>query len=106
MPVRLRITFLFTSLAMIILFIVCAGIYYFSYEVRSSNIERRLKNRAITTARLLAQKEPFDRELVQKIDSLTTMALQAKVVQAYNPKNEKIYSYKSVIFGATSKGTN
>jgi two-component system, OmpR family, sensor histidine kinase ArlS len=96
MPVRLRITFLFTGLAMLILLVVCGSIYYFSYEVRKSNIERRLKNRAITTARLLAQKETFDSRLVQKIDSLTTIALKDKVVQAYSYENEKIYSYSDV----------
>ncbi len=96
MPVRLRLTFLFTGLAMLILFVVCGSIYYFSDELRTNNIERRLTNRAITTAKLLTQKETFDSKQVQKIDSLTTMALKAKVVQAYSSENEKIYSYSDL----------
>jgi two-component system sensor histidine kinase ArlS len=96
MPVRLRLTILFSSLVMIILCVVCGGIYYFSYQTRIDNITMRLTNRAITTARLLAQKESFDRNLVQKIDSLTTIALKDKTIQAYDYQNNKIYSYSDL----------
>jgi two-component system, OmpR family, sensor histidine kinase ArlS len=96
MPVRLRITLLFALLVFIILSIVCTGIYYFSYTARLDTIKKRLTNRAITTARLLSQKEIFDQKLVQRIDSLTTIALTNKTVQAYNYKNNKIYNYSDL----------
>jgi two-component system sensor histidine kinase ArlS len=96
MPVRLRLTFLFTLLVMIILLLVCCGIYYFSYTARVNAIKTRLTNRAVNTARLLAQKETFDIKLVQKLDSLTTIALKGKTVQAYDSLNNKIYSYSSI----------
>lgn len=93
MPVRLRITILFTILVIIILGLLCGGIYYFSYTARLRTIKTRLENRAITTARFLAQKELFDEKLVKRIDSLTTIALKNKTVQAYNHENREIYSY-------------
>jgi two-component system sensor histidine kinase ArlS len=93
MPVRLRITLLFSLVVFFILGLVCAGIYYFSYQARINSINTRLTNRAITTARLLSQQEIFDREVVRRIDSLTTMALKNKVVQAYDYRNNKIYNY-------------
>ena len=96
MPVRLRITLLFALLVFIILSIVCTGIYYFSYTARLDTIKKRLTNRAITTARLLSQKEIFDQKLVQRIDSLTTIALTNKTVQAYDYKNRKIYNYSDL----------
>ena len=96
MPVRLRITFLFALLVFIILSIVCSGIYYFSYTARVDTIKKRLTNRAITTARLLSQKEIFDQRLVQRIDSLTTIALKRKAVQAYDYNNRKIYNYSDL----------
>ncbi len=96
MPVRLRITLVFVALVTIILGIVCGGIYYFSYSARKETITTRLTNRAVTTARLLALKETFDRALVQRIDSLTTIALKNKTVQAYDYENKKIYSYSDV----------
>jgi signal transduction histidine kinase len=81
------------SLVLIILGVVCSGIYFFSKEARVNAIKRRLTNRAITTARLLAQKEIFDQKVVQRIDSLTTMSLANKTVQAYDFHNKTIYSY-------------
>ena len=96
MPVRLRITLLFALLVFIILSIVCTGIYYFSYTARLDTIKKRLTNRAITTARLLSQKEIFSQRLVQRIDSLTTISLTNKTVQAYDYKNNKIYNYSDL----------
>src|SRR5688572_23651978 len=96
MPVRLRITLLFTLLVFVILSIVCLGIYYFSYTSRINSINARLTNRAITTARLLSQREIFDQGLVRRIDSSTTIMLKNKTVQAYDPLNQKIYNYSDL----------
>jgi len=96
MPVRIRITILFVTLVTIILGILCLSIYYFSYSARISTIKTRLTNRAKTTASLLAQKEIFDQKTVQKIDSLTTIALKNKTVQAYDYHNNEIYSYSDI----------
>jgi signal transduction histidine kinase len=93
MPIRLRITFLFTLAVFIILGIVCVAIYYFSSTSRINTIKKRLANRAITTARLLTQSEIFDRELIRRIDSSTTLTLKNKSVQAYNSAGRRIYSY-------------
>src|SRR5687767_7766217 len=97
MPVRLRITLLFLILVLIILGMVCGGVYYFSSEDRVHAIETRLTNRAITTARLLGQKEIFDQRLMQRIDSLTSIALKNKTVQAYDLQNNKFYSYSEIL---------
>jgi two-component system sensor histidine kinase ArlS len=96
MPVRLRITFLFVVLVIIILGLVCGGIYYFSHTARMNMNKTRLTNRAITTARLLGQKELFDQNLVRRIDSLTTISLKNKTIQAYDAGNNKIYSYSDL----------
>ena len=93
MPVRVRITLIFSLLVFVILSIVCLGIYFFSYEARINNIKMRLTNRAITTGKLLSQREIFDRDLVRKIDSSTTLSFKNKSVQAYNYQNKRIYSY-------------
>jgi two-component system, OmpR family, sensor histidine kinase ArlS len=96
MPVRVRITLIFSLLVFVILSIVCTGIYYFSYQARIDNIKTRLTNRAITTARLLSQREIFDRSLVQRIDSSTTLSFKNKTVQVYNHQNRTIYRYSDV----------
>lgn len=94
MPVRLRITLLFTALVFMILSLVCISIYYFSNTSRKENIEKRLTNRALTTGRLLSQSEVFTKDLVQRIDSSTTIALKNKVVHAYDHNNRLIYRYQ------------
>jgi len=96
MAVRLRITLLFSLFAFFILGIVCGGIYYFSYQTRLQLIKERLKNRSITTARLLSQQEIFDKDVIRRIDSLTTISLQRKTVQAYDYQNDLIYAYSDV----------
>lgn len=93
MPIRFRITLLFTAAVFVILGIVCLGIYYFSASNREAGIRKRLTNRATTISRLLAQSEIFDRDLIRRIDSSTSLTLQNKTVQAYNIHGRKIYSY-------------
>jgi len=93
MPVRLRITLLFTALVFVILSLVCGIIYYVSYTSRINNITLRLTNRAVTTARLLSQVELFGPSLVQRIDAATTLSLKNKSVQAFDYKNNPIYTY-------------
>jgi two-component system sensor histidine kinase ArlS len=96
MPVRLRITILFSLLVLVILGLVCSSVYYISYTSRTNNVRTRLANRAITTAKLLTQSEIFDYNLVKRIDAATTMALKQKTVQAYDHKDQLIYSYSEV----------
>lgn len=93
MPVRIRITILFTTIAIFLLVLVCGTVYYISYSNRVANIKTRLANRAITTARLLSQSDSFDQEAVRKIDILTASALKNKTVQAYDRSNKKIYFF-------------
>jgi two-component system, OmpR family, sensor histidine kinase ArlS len=97
MPVRVRITLLFSVLVFVILGLVCSGIYYFSYEARINNIKTRLTNRAITTGRLLSQQEIFDRQLIQRIDSSTTLSFKNISVQVYNYLNKRVYAYNDVL---------
>src|ERR1700742_3896112 len=93
MPVKIRITLLFTLLAWAILTLVCASVYYFSYANRLTDIQTRLANRAITTGRLLSQRGVFDQALIRKIDASTSVAMRNKVVEAYDASDKKVYWY-------------
>lgn len=93
MPVRLRITVLFTLLVFLILGLVCISVYYFSHTSRINTIKQRLTNRAVSTAKFLSYTGFFGTELVKRIDSLTTISLKGKAVKAYDYKNKPIYSY-------------
>ncbi|HXD79374.1 MAG TPA: HAMP domain-containing sensor histidine kinase [Puia sp.] len=93
MPVKIRITLLFTLLAWAILTLVCGSVYYFSYTNRIKDIQTRLANRAITTGQLLSQGNIFDRSLIRRIDSSTSVAMRDKVVEAYDAADRRIYRY-------------
>jgi len=93
MPVRNRITLLFTLLVVGILTLVCSSVYYFSYTNRIKDIQTRLANRAITTGRLLSQGGIFDQPLIRKIDASTSVAMKDKIVEAYDNDNHRIYWY-------------
>ena len=93
MPIRLRITFLFTFLVAFILALACASVYYFSYNLRLTSMQAKLTNRAVTVGNLLRQPNFFSTQMVQKIDSATSLVYINKVIQAYNYKNNKIYQY-------------
>ncbi len=96
MPVRLRITLLFGMIVFIILALVCGSVYYFYYTGRSNDIRKRLTYRAITTARLLAESDVFDKNLLRKIDSNTTLTMKEKSMQVYDRFNSRIYSYSDL----------
>lgn len=93
MPVRIRITLIFFVLVLLILGIMCGIIYYFSYSSRIDMIKTRLINRDITIGHLFSQSEVFDKAMISRIDSATSLALQDKVVQAYDDQNNLIYHY-------------
>lgn len=93
MPVKIRITLLFTLLAWAILTLVCGSVYYFSYTNRIKDIQTRLANRAITTGRLLSQGGTFGQSLIRKIDSSTSVAMRDKLVEAYDGADRRIYWY-------------
>lgn len=93
MPVKIRITLLFTLLVLGILTLVCTSVYYFSFTNRIKDIQTRLTNRAITTGRLLGQGGVSDQKLIKKIDASTFVAMRDKVVEAYDPLDRRIYWY-------------
>lgn len=93
MPARIRIAIFFSILVAIILFAVCGSVYYFSCSLRIQTVKTRLTNRAITTGRLLSQPDIFSIQLIERIDSSTSMAYINKVIQVYDYKNNKVYAY-------------
>lgn len=96
MPVRIKITLLFTMIVFLLLSLVCGSVYYFSYSNRLENVKIKLLNRALTTASLLNQSETFDPVLINKIDASTAMSMKNKTVQAYNFFDVLIYTYSDV----------
>jgi signal transduction histidine kinase len=77
----------------LLLSLLCGFIFYFSYTNRLENIKALLTNRALTTSNMLEQSMMVDPVLMNKIDSITGIAIKNKTIQAYNFRNEKIYTH-------------
>src|SRR5215470_10305106 len=93
MPVRLKITLVFSSIVFCILGLVFLIIYFFAAKNRRDYIDARLTSMAVTTGHFLSKSETFNPSLIQKIDSLTAIAFTHKTVQVYDEMNRKIYSF-------------
>ena len=93
MKIKFRIALLFSVLVTLILFALNVSVYYFSSLNQKKQFGNRLRNRALTTTRLMMEVEEINNSLLRKIDSLTmTMLFEMRLV-VYNDNNEPIYSY-------------
>ncbi len=93
MNIRYRITLLFTVLVTAILLLLCTSVYYFSSLNREKDFRTRLRNRALTTVNLLVRVQGIDKELLNRIDKSTFVALHQKSVVVYDDANHVIYNY-------------
>lgn len=93
MKIKYRIAILFTLLVTLILFFVCASIYYFSNLNRELDFRRRLRNRALSTISLLVKVEGINRDLLKRIDENMLISLKEKSVIVYDNQNKEVYRY-------------
>ena len=93
MNIRGRLTLRFGLIVASILLFLSLLIYYFSSSHRESEFYGRLKNRGITTAKILVDAKAVDSTLLQVIDRNTRNMLFDEDVTIYNYKNQVIYNY-------------
>jgi two-component system, OmpR family, sensor histidine kinase ArlS len=92
MKIKFRIALLFTVLVTFILLILDVSVYYFSSLSRKKEFGDRLRNRALTTTRLLLEVKEIDKLILRKIDSLTMNLLFEERIAIYNNNSELLYS--------------
>ena len=97
MKIKYKIALLFTLLVTLIFLLLGTTVYYLSSLNRKSEFAQRLRNRAITTSRLLTELEEINKPLLKKIDSLTMNLLFEESISLYTDKNELFYSNRSSI---------
>jgi signal transduction histidine kinase len=91
MTIRTRLTYTFTILVVAILLFAFSAIYYFSVNYRAKEFSLHLKNKGITTAKLLIETKGVYPDLLRAIDSNTVNALYQEQVVLYDYLNKKIY---------------
>jgi signal transduction histidine kinase len=68
------------------------SIYYFSSNYRQLDFYRRLKNRAINTAKVLMEVEEVNADLLRRMERNNPASLPNQYIVIFNYKNEELYS--------------
>jgi len=92
LDIRTRLVFQFTLIVAAIIILLSISVYYFSASYRESSFYARLKDRAMTTGRLLIEVNEVDTTLLKIIDRNTINAFYDEKIVVYNHLNKEIYS--------------
>ncbi|SHH24133.1 Signal transduction histidine kinase [Chryseolinea serpens] len=92
MNIRAKLTVIFFSIVIIVLTIICVSVYFLSANYRQEDFYRRLKNRAINTAKILTEVEEVDANLLRRMERNNPASLPNQYIILYNQKNEVLYS--------------
>jgi Signal transduction histidine kinase len=94
MPVKLRITLLFTAMVCTILLLVGGTVYYIFSKSRLDMLTTRLTLRANNIASFLKNSDVFNSQLIEKINTSTAATIRDKEIQVYDQYNQKIYAFR------------
>lgn len=92
MKIRNRLTLLFSIIVASIVFIFSFITFVLYADYRNDEFYKRLKDKAQTTARLLADVKEVDKDLLRIIDQNTINELYKEKVIIYDKDNDLIYS--------------
>lgn len=92
MNIKTQLTTKFSIIVASLLIVFSLAIYYFSAGFRRDDFYARLKDRALTTARLLISVKEVDRNLMRIIDENTNSTLYLERVLVYDENNHLIYN--------------
>lgn len=92
MNIRTKLTVTFFMTVIIVLTMISVAIYFFSSNYREVDFYRRLKNRAINTAKVLMEVEEVNAELLRRMEQNNPASLPSQFIIIYNYKNEELYS--------------
>ncbi len=96
MSIRYKIAFLFAVIVTVILVIVSVSIYFFSAKERSATFNKRLRNRALSTAGVYAGNTGNDFSVLRKIDATTVSSLYNKGILIADNKGVNNYSFSDI----------
>jgi signal transduction histidine kinase len=91
MNIRTKLTAIFFSIVIVVLTAITLSIYYFSANYRETDFYRRLRNRAVNTAKILVEVEEVNAELLRRMESNNPASLPNQYIVIYNYKNEVLY---------------
>ncbi|HEY5749292.1 MAG TPA: ATP-binding protein [Chryseolinea sp.] len=96
MNIRTRLTLIFFGIVIVVLTVICVSIYFLSAGYRQEDFYRRLKNRAINTAKILTEVKEVNAELLRRMERNNPASFSNQYIAIYNSKNEELYSSEGV----------
>lgn len=92
MNIRARITLTFFFIVIIVLTAVSLSIYILSANYRTEDFYRRLKNRAINTAKILVEVEEVNAELLRRIERNNPASLPDQYIAIFDQTDNSVYT--------------
>ncbi|MBS4065676.1 MAG: HAMP domain-containing protein [Chitinophagaceae bacterium] len=93
MSIRYKIAILFAVLSSLILTAVALAVYFFSVKERTDFFRLRLKNRALSTAQIVATVVDSNYSIIGKLDAASVASFYNKSVTILNYRNQVLYQY-------------
>ena len=92
MSIKVRLALLLTTIISVVLFVSFTTVYYLYADFRQEDFYNRLRDKCLTTYKLLIEVEEIDDKLLQILDKNTLNAIQNEKVLIFDPQNKIIYS--------------
>lgn len=92
MSLKIKLALLLTTIVSVLLLASFISVYIFYSEFRQEEFYQRLRDKCLTTYKLLIEVEEMDHELLQVIDKNTIYALYDEKVLIFDDDNKIIYS--------------
>ncbi|MBT1686147.1 sensor histidine kinase [Dawidia soli] len=91
MNIRSRLTLLFFSLVIVVLSAICLSVYFLSDNYRAEDFYRRLRNRAVNTAKILREVKEVDATLLRRLEQNNPASLPNQYIIIYDDKDVEVY---------------
>src|SRR6478752_10508625 len=92
MSLKVKLALLLATIVSVLLLASFTSVYIFYSEFRQQEFYQRLRDKCLTTYKLLIEVEEMDHELLQVIDKNTIYALYDEKVLIFDANNKIIYS--------------
>lgn len=93
MSIKYKIAFLFSSLVTLLFTLISITIYFFSVTERDNLFKNRLKNRALSTAKIYASLKDNDYSVLRRMDAAAVASLYNKSITITKLDNSQDYLY-------------
>ncbi len=93
MSIKYKIALLFASLVILLFALISVAVYFFSVTERNDLFKTRLKNRALSTARIYTSTHDSDNTVLKRLDAAAVASLYNKSITITNYDGSRDYMF-------------